>query len=99
MSFLQQVFQVVHEWSTVWNDYKTGNFWEIKISEMEITVQRIFKQLNYSLKLLKDGNWKMIEITRDKVDAFRRVLPLINDLKNPAMRVRHWDEVREVMHK
>jgi len=99
MSFLQQVFQVVQEWNTVWNDYKTGNFWEIKISEMEITVQRIFKQLNYSLKLLKDGNWKMIEITRDKVDAFRRVLPLINDLKNPAMRDRHWNEVREAMHK
>jgi len=83
----------------VWASYKTGNFWEIKVSEMEITVQRIFKQITSSVKFLKDKPWKMIDLTLEKVDAFKRVLPLIGDLKNPAMRPRHWDEVRETMHK
>lgn len=101
MKILEQVFQVVYEWDMAWALYKTGNFWDIKGSEMEVTVQRIFKQLMASMKikLLKDQSWKIIEIARDSVDAFRRVLPLLSDLKNKAMRTRHWDEVRNIMNK
>lgn len=99
MIVFKQIFNLVYEWDTAWNLYKSGNFWEINISSMEITVQRIFKQLNNSLKLLKDESWKIIEIARDSVDAFRRILPLISNLKNPAMRPRHWDEVRRILNK
>lgn len=38
-----------------------------------------------------------MEYTRSRVDAFRRTLPLIADLKNSAMRSRHWDRVRDAM--
>lgn len=37
--------------------------------------------------------------TRNRVDAFRRTLPLIGDLKNPSMRKRHWDRVRKAIGK
>lgn len=39
----------------------------------------------------------MVEDTRKKVDAFRRTLPLISDLKNPAMRPRHWVKVKQIV--
>lgn len=32
-----------------------------------------------------------------EVDKFRRTLPLITDLKNPAMRPRHWKRVKEMV--
>lgn len=96
---MHTVFKLICEWDNAWNNYKTGNFWHIKLSEMEITVLRIFKGLTVAIKLLKDEQWKLINFARDKVDAFKRVLPLINDLKNPAMRTRHWDEVRQVVNK
>lgn len=99
MEFLYEVFQLIQEWDISWNHYKTGNFWEIKVSEMEITVQRIYKKLVNTLKKIKDENWKIMKITLDKIEDFKRVLPLINSLKNPAMRSRHWDEVRELMMK
>lgn len=99
MIVFKQIFQLVYEWDNAWDSYKNGNFWEINVSSMEITVQRIFKQLNNSLKLLKDESWRIIEIARDSVDAFRRILPLISSLKNPAMRSRHWDEVRKILNK
>lgn len=31
------------------------------------------------------------------MDKFRRTLPLITDLKNPAMRPRHWQRVKETV--
>lgn len=43
--------------------------------------------------------WDIVEHTRQRVDAFRRTLPLLGDLKNPAMRKRHWDKVRKIMDK
>lgn len=42
-------------------------------------------------------SWSIIEETRTKVDAFRRTLPLIADLKNPAMRSRHWSKVKKAV--
>jgi len=99
MIFLRQTFTIAYNWDNTWDKYKSANFWEIKVPEIEVTVQNIYKMLSSSLKLLKDESWKMLEIRRDSVDAFRRVLPLISDLKNPAMRNRHWDEVREAMNK
>lgn len=34
---------------------------------------------------------------RSRVDTFRRTLPLITVLKNPAMRPRHWQRVKETI--
>lgn len=34
---------------------------------------------------------------RLNVDKFRRTLPLIIELKNPAMRPRHWKRVKETI--
>lgn len=31
------------------------------------------------------------------MDRFRRTLPLIINLKNPAMRPRHWTKVKEIV--
>lgn len=97
MTFLYEVLQLVHEWDIAWKNYKTGKFREIKVSEMEINVQRIYKKLVSALKKLKDENWKIMKITMDKLEEFKRVLPLINSLKNPSMQTRHWDEVREII--
>jgi len=99
MIFLRQTFTIAYNWDNTWDKYKAANFWEIKVSEIEVTVQNIYKMLNSSMKLLKEESWKMLDTRRDSLDAFRRVLPLITDLKNPAMCNRHWDEVREAMNK
>ena len=33
-------------------------------------------------------------MSKGKVDQFRRTMPLINDLKNKAMRPRHWQQIQ-----
>lgn len=38
-----------------------------------------------------------IKFNRSRVDKFRRMLPLITDLKNPAMRSRHWKRAKETI--
>lgn len=56
-----------------------------------------FRNFNRLSRQLKDKGWDIIETTRVKVDAFRRTLPLIGDLKNSCMRERHWDRIKALM--
>lgn len=38
--------------------------------------------------LTQDRNWEIIETTRSKIEQFKRTMPLISDLRNPALRER-----------
>ena len=44
--------------------------------------------------VLQDKNWEILETSKGRVDQFRRTMPLISDLKNTAMRPRHWDQIQ-----
>lgn len=57
----------------------------------------MFRKLTRLSRELADKGWEIIENSRGKVDAFRRCLPMITDLKNTAMRPRHWDQVRHIV--
>ncbi|KAK9890592.1 hypothetical protein WA026_011959 [Henosepilachna vigintioctopunctata] len=99
LATLEIVWQLADEWETAWEKYRDGVFWEIETEEMEEKAQTLFRKLTRLSRELKEKNWEIVESTRVKVDAFRRTLPLLADLKNPAMRPRHWDRVRAAMNK
>lgn len=94
---LELVWQLADEWDTAWESYKSGEFWSIQTEEMEDKAQGLFRKLTRLARELKDKGWDIVEHTRARVDAFRRTLPLLADLKNPSMRERHWDRVRKAM--
>lgn len=60
---------------------------------MELFYSALNKLLNVISHLFQEKNWEIVEMTRARVDQFRRTVPLITDLKNKAMRLRHWDEI------
>ncbi|XP_050498494.1 dynein axonemal heavy chain 2 [Diabrotica virgifera virgifera] len=97
LTTLEIVWTIVDEWDTAWEKYKSGEFWAIETVEMEETAQNLFRKLTKLSREFKEKGWTIIDDTRARVDAFRRTLPLIGDLKNPAMRTRHWDKVRKVV--
>lgn len=45
-------------------------------------------------KLKELKKWPVWVSIRAKVDQFRQTMPLIQDLKNPALRVRHWKQLK-----
>lgn len=128
---IQLVWDITNEWNEAWQVYKTANFWEIEMEQMETTANVLFRKLNRLSRELKDKNWEIVEhsrslsfledeiynnfvsiiknwkkfkereyfsfVFRTNVDKFRRTLPLITDLKNPAMRPRHWQRVKETV--
>eukprot|EP00072_Mus_musculus_P064691 XP_011247379.1 PREDICTED: dynein heavy chain 2, axonemal isoform X5 [Mus musculus] len=92
---LQQVWEITRDWEESWNQWKMGCFQTLQTEAMESMAHGLFRRLTRLAKEYKDRNWEIIETTRSKIEQFKRTMPLISDLRNPALRERHWDQVKE----
>lgn len=43
--------------------------------------------------------WTICGSLKGEIETFKRTMPLIQDLKNPAMRERHWEQLKEEVQK
>ncbi|XP_043393066.1 dynein axonemal heavy chain 2 isoform X2 [Chelonia mydas] len=97
LDYLQQVWEITKEWEDHWNEWKTGSFKTLQTEVMETTAYGLFRKLNKLSRELKDRDWEIIETSKVKVEQFKRTMPLISDLRNPALRERHWDQVKDLV--
>lgn len=96
---IEQIWELTKEWELYWDSWKAGRFTELQTAEMETQSQSVYKKLAKLSRELKDKNWEIVEASRSKVDQFKRTMPLIQDLKNPAMRERHWTQIKNDMQR
>ncbi|XP_026846886.1 dynein heavy chain 2, axonemal [Drosophila persimilis] len=97
VKIVQNIWDLILGWQTSWEGWKKGNFWKININEMEDYALSLYKEFSNLSKKFYDRHWEMLEVTTKNLDSFRRTLPLITALKNPCMRERHWNRVRDVL--
>lgn len=64
---------------------------------MEFKAQDLWKRLNVMFRELRDRNWSIVEHSKKTIEAFKRLLPLVNDLRNKTMQKRHWDQIKAEM--
>nr|KAG5688710.1 hypothetical protein BaRGS_029536 [Batillaria attramentaria] len=96
---IEAIWEMTKEWEGHWSSWKVGKFVELQTSEMETQSVNLFKKLNKYSRELKDKNWEIVETSKNRVDQFKRTMPLITDLKNRAMRPRHWDQIQTEMQR
>lgn len=72
---------------------------EIQADEMDSTAQMLHRNLTVIQRELRDKDWEIISHTRNRIETFRKTLPLLTDLKNPAMRQRHWNRIKTAMNR
>lgn len=58
------MWQLTNEWQEAWERYRTENFWQIEMEEMDNTANVLFRKLTRLSRELKDKNWEVIEHTR-----------------------------------
>uniref|UniRef100_A0A8C3HTZ9 Dynein axonemal heavy chain 1 n=1 Tax=Chrysemys picta bellii TaxID=8478 RepID=A0A8C3HTZ9_CHRPI len=80
-------------WSESWmNDPLSA----IDAEQLEKNVNESFKTMHKCVKQFKDvpGNWERLDVAveiRGRIEEFRPYIPLIQGLRNPGMRNRHWE--------
>jgi dynein heavy chain len=92
IELLEQIWGISSEWEALWSGWKTGLFESLDVSEMESVAAQYNKKIG---KLGRDiKKWKIWETMKDRIQQFQQTMPLIQDLKNPALRIRHWESLR-----
>lgn len=97
LQVVKGIWELILVWQNAWDEWRRANFWQINIDTMEDTAINLYKEFNTLNKRYIDRDWEMLQVTTKTVDSFRRTLPLITALKNPCMRKRHWDNVRDTV--
>ncbi|XP_052234681.1 dynein axonemal heavy chain 2-like isoform X14 [Dreissena polymorpha] len=99
LELIETIWMLNKEWEGHWASWKDGKFTELQTDPMETQCMTIFKKLTKYSRDLKDKNWEVVETSRSKVDQFKRTMPLIQDMKNKAMRPRHWHAIQTKMQR
>ncbi|KAJ3091962.1 Dynein heavy chain 2, axonemal [Quaeritorhiza haematococci] len=93
LDMLQGIWSLMQEWVNTWESWKEKPFLSLDSAELEETVQKFQKKLTKMGKEIKD--WDIFLVLKEKINQTRRSIPLLLDLKNPAMRDRHWNQLME----
>jgi dynein heavy chain len=72
-------------------------FLALDSSEIEEMIQKLSKKVNKLAKEVK--GWNVFAVTRDRIAQTKRTIPLLQDLKNPALRSRHWNQLMDEVGK
>nr|CCA21283.1 inner dynein arm heavy chain 1beta putative [Albugo laibachii Nc14]CCA21656.1 dynein heavy chain 2 putative [Albugo laibachii Nc14] len=89
---LKQMWTLKDEWEAVWATWKSQSFYEVDVEKIEATASRFEKKVVRLGKEMKQ--WSIWTLMRAKTLQFRQTLPLIQDLKSPALRPRHWMQLK-----
>ncbi|CAN9505279.1 unnamed protein product [Ophioblennius macclurei] len=90
---LQEVWDITHDWNCKWNSWKGGQFSDLDTETLGSTAQDMFKNLHKLQRELQDKAWDIVDCTKKKIGHFKTIIPLISDLRNPALRDRHWKQI------
>ena len=93
IDFLTQIWQITIEWQGNWDKWKLGQFNDLNVDEMETVAGNVNKKVG---KLGKDiKRWRVWEAMKSELDKFRETIPLIQGLRDQALRARHWAALQE----
>jgi dynein heavy chain len=93
IDFLTQIWEITSEWASNWDSWKTGQFADLDVETLENVAGNYVKRVG---KLGRDiKKWNVWNSMKGELDKFKETIPLIMDLRNQALRPRHWAALKE----
>ena len=97
IELLDQVWGMLDEWNANMEEWKYGKFATMDVTTIEEAAGKYSKRI---LRLQKEvKHWKVLDTLKERVEAIKKLMPLIMDLRNPAMRARHWKQLMDEVGK
>ncbi|ORZ30920.1 dynein heavy chain and region D6 of dynein motor-domain-containing protein [Catenaria anguillulae PL171] len=87
------------DWIKWKGGWLNGNFLDLVAEEVEKNLMGAWRAMFKTVKTFKHSPGCLAVATqlKDEMDAFKPSLPLIQALRNPGMRDRHWDKLAEML--
>lgn len=105
ISLLTEIWTVKEQWDHEWNSWKQEKFYDLNIdlmSNMFLCIEFHYLMDDKAVEFQEQikgfdkevRQWGVYDFLKNKIDVFRSAMPLIMDLRDEAMRERHWKELR-----
>jgi dynein heavy chain len=93
LQLLGEIWTVTVEWKKLWDGWSEGKFDDLDTDAMENVAGGYTKKVGKLGREIK--RWKVWEAMKGELDKFREVIPIIQDLRNKALRARHWTSLKQ----
>ncbi|RKO93650.1 dynein heavy chain and region D6 of dynein motor-domain-containing protein [Blyttiomyces helicus] len=97
LDMLSHIWLLTQEWAGVYEAWRTKPFLSLDAAEVESSIQLFVKRLAKMGKDMKD--WDVFLSLKERINQTKRSIPLLLDLKNDALRDRHWAQLMEEIGK
>ena len=101
LELLATIWGEIEDWNTQMDSWKYGKFATMDVASIENTAASFSKRIQKLYKEFKGTNqpWKVLDDLKNRVESIKKLMPLIMDLRNEAMRDRHWKQLMEEVGK
>ncbi|CBZ54592.1 GF18580, related [Neospora caninum Liverpool] len=89
---LTDIWTLAEQWESEWSRLKMQALYELSMPELELTADAFQSRL---AKMKDIRAWPIWRKYQQEVDQFRKGLPLISNLRSPALRERHWTRLKK----
>lgn len=90
---LSQIWEVKDQWDKSWEKWKEISFYDANFEEL--TEEALDFKSMIDQKIHKDvREWGIYNYQKTQINLFSDTCNLLKDLQTPAMRERHWKELR-----
>jgi dynein heavy chain len=95
MTVKMKLWEAIQDWSLITQAWRDAPFNSIDADEVGRQVQTYIKTAARSERMLP-GNAAATKL-RMAVEDFKKLLPVVQDMRSRALRARHWDEIETII--
>ena len=92
----RSLWSSLDDWGRQTDEWVGAPFEMLVVDSMNAYVQKIDKVCKQCEKGMPDNT--VLPILKEKVDTFKAIVPVIDALRNPALRERHWSQIEDTIH-
>ncbi|PFH37249.1 dynein, axonemal, heavy chain 2 family protein [Besnoitia besnoiti] len=89
---LTEIWTLVEEWNAEWSAIQTQALCALSTTELDRTADAFQSRLT---KMEEIRTWPVWRKCQREIDQFRKGLPLVSNLRSPALRERHWARIKK----
>lgn len=89
---LEQIWNIKEQWDSNWEEWKDVKFDKIDSNAMNDEAQEFSDKLKSVDREIR--NWGIYDYLKNRIESFLQTMPLIGELRNEAIRERHWKQLR-----
>ena len=87
----------LYEWDDKFESWKITEFAKIDVNQISEEVEKSYKVAQRAKVLEEEGNL-VPAILRTKVEVLRNAMPVVIALRDPLLKERHWDAIKEILN-